>query len=309
MANEVQPVGTGFYWLNDRHIQNLGLERGGQLSPLLSNAGYEKQYRIYDVEQFNATISDRTVRESILRTKRDIGFKRSSCVVHQHIGGRLDVEFWKGTVDFQRGLFDDITVTYLPQQVDVFEEVLEYASESGAPLAVYSPVGISLSRIREMISIVEGHDSVKRVKLKYGKYTTHLGNYLEAIRRLPAADKGIHLTFGYKKCNIEGHKQVSAEFIGAFMGAESFCANFREPRPGRRGFSTSTPVFRSDSLMYEDVANSNLEASYREQGLRNIEGIESEMTVFIARQDPQALREYVLSKPAFRGVLETLGVF
>jgi len=300
-----------FNWLNDKHIEDLGLERGGKLPESLKDAGYEKPFRIRSNEQLKAILEDKDLKERIKKTIRDLKFKKSSCVFHLDMEEDLDLGLWKQTVDFQKEIFSDVTVTYISEQLlRDFRGVLEYAKKTKKHLAVYTPINQDLGYTREVAQIVADNKEVKRLKLKYGKYSSYLRHYTDALRILNKVKKPLHITFGNKKCNISGYERIASEFIGKFLGVTSFCANFREPlKTTHRGYATSTTVFYRTTLQYKDIANSEMNVGYREQRIRNVENVEQELSVYDSMESNKKLVEYIRSKPRFAGVLSNLGVF
>lgn len=300
-------VKNNFVWLNDRNIEDLQLRRNSKLPTKLADCGYEKLFRISDLEKLSLILSDEAVKKSI-QANKSIGFKKTSCFFHL-TGIDISIDVMKQLIDFQAELFDDVTLPFLPNQHAVMTYGLKYAQKKGKPLALGVDMRAGLRTINAAMTWAQNLGLFSRIKLKYTKLkTSTLHLYSAVIELSKKLEIETHVSFGNLRCNLDGNKNVASEFILKYLGVHSFCGNYKERVLGQRGFSTTTRVFNSRTWEYIDVPNSEVDADYREQRVCNLEQVENELIKMIAAIETGKLIDHISQKTVFRRALRTIGL-
>lgn len=288
--------------MNDKHIEDIGLRFSKEIPTNLSNAGYEKVFRIKEPSKILELTKDKDVKKSIQENFK-LGFSKTSCVFHLDSKKKLDWNSMKAMVDFQDGLFDDITLTFLSRQLGDFLSMLEYAKSKNKPLSIYSPFD-EVKHVGEAARLVVMNKDVSRLKIKYRKIDRYANLYSSATQILKH-NKELHVTFGNLRCNIEGAKSVASEFILRKLGISSFCASFQMVKRKGRSWAPTTTVFNPSTLEYEALPSKDKD--FRVERISNVQKVSIEMSLYEESLKSGKETQYLAKKPSFHLVLQRLG--
>jgi len=299
-----------FEWVNDRHLEYLSDLKYSILPDKLKKCGYEKLFRIKDVEQLKKILEDEDLKRDIIKKINKFGFVRSSCCFFFSFDSELDLDLWKKTIDFQNKIFSDITVTCKENEYKRFEEVLAYALEKDKPIQVFIDLEFRTGSIREIVKTVINNEKIEGLKVKYRKFTSgdNLQKYFDLKNLFKETNKKIHLTFANLKCNITGYGEICSEAISIIFGFSSFCPAFKEKIKikGRR-FAPTVTVFFKESLEYKEVTP-DIAKDFRAERIDNIRKVNETITKLENNLKNNTFEEYLETKPKFKSLLAYLKV-
>jgi sulfur carrier protein ThiS len=293
-------------YLNDTHLVDLEIVEQGKLPEYLKECGYEKIFRIASLKQLTTILEDKEQKETIKKLIKKLGFKKSSCVFHREGNFIIPLEIQKQMLDYQAGLFDDITITFLREQPNDTLQCISYVENKNKDVFVYADLSDTSNSITAVSQIVIDNKRICGMKFKSVRFNKNKDKYTLVADLFKNSEKKLHLVLCNKTIKIFKHENVAFEFIASAYGFKSFCEYFQ----GQQRKKSSTPKrfillgFNKDSLCYEKTRG----LGYRAQRLRDVGNVANELEICHLRLASDKLGVYAKTKPIFEDILIRLNV-
>lgn len=293
-------------YINNAHLLLMEREGYADLPSELAGAGYEHTFEFSSLRELRKILDDAELKKDLRRRMAKFSFSRTTCIFKQQESFEVPLEDQRRMVDYQDGLFTDVTVTHLEDQTEQLQELIDYASRKGKDVAVFTDLHYDDELLATAYGTIAGNKGVKRVKLYSLRIVGNVGKYRNVSRAFRETDKMLHLTHCQRTISSEAIKHLSYEHLVAIFGFTSFTQNYSETERQRAPGSRFIPMpFDRGTVCYQPGA---MKTSYRRQKLVDLGNVAAELQVFIAAIRNGEAEQYVRTKPALRAILAELRI-
>jgi len=159
-------------------------------------------------------------------------------------------------IDFQIGIFDEITAQMVKDDVAVFERVYDYARKTEKPISTLVDLALHVTILGALMSILS-QKKPSTTRWKHRKITTYIRKYRFVSENMQELGLEYYLTAMNKRCSIKNFEDVATSIIAqGFFGFKGCCLDYKVPkiRKGRR-FAPHMDVFNDGSYLWDKQIN------------------------------------------------------
>jgi len=299
-------VSEPIVYLNDKYLVGMDIVHNGTLPSYLKNCGYEKTFRIRSLKQLHDILSNAAIlRKDIRERIRQYGFKKTTCSFVMETRLEIPLKEQKEMVDFQVGLFDEVTVTNLDNDPQNTQHCIDYAKSKSDDVALLTDFKFNSNDLEFASTLVKNDKGIHKLKVRYRRLTGSLDKFRMVAQDHLESDKKLHLVLVNKKTSMFGIENIATEFLTRVYGFTSYSQYFREEIMSKKKGKAKRFIllgFVRATLLYEKTRGNSL----RGQQLQDLGSIDAEMRALNQSVVASTFPQYVATKTIFSTILAKL---
>lgn len=191
----------------------------------------------------------------VTKIRKNLKFGRIWCRFDfgkQQVSEQLQKQF----IDSQDGVFDEITVQLVGDDLLVFERILDYARIKEKPISVLADLVLHINTLETLKGIISNKRPAS-TRWKYRKMDTFIRKYRYIAASMQELLIPYYLTACNKRCSIENFKDVAAAIVArGFFGFKGCCLDYKVPKEkGKKGFAINMDSFNKKTYLWDSLPN------------------------------------------------------
>ena len=221
----------------------------------------EIKYFVRTLEELKSFFKEiKFYRDEVKSIKKDLKFDKIWC---RFDFGKSEIseDDLKKLIDFQKDIFDEVSIQKVGRNINIFRNVLDYAySISTQPFSVVVDVKEKSQELMETLNLLENF-TISNLRVVYGKFDTHLNKYTLIELKKNNLQIPLYLVGCNKRCSMKDLKNKNVRNVPVsiiarswIFGFEGCCLDYNPVkfRKNKSGFPTSMDVFNLEKCLWEE---------------------------------------------------------
>jgi len=202
-----------------------------------------------------------TLKERVNKIRSQFGFRKIWLRIYFGKETNIEDDKIKSLIDLQFGIFDEVTVQKVGRNIEQFKKFLEYAiNKYNGKVSVILDAKEREQELLETLNLLDDLTPLN-MRFLYGKFSTHLQNYLLITGKMRVLKLPYYLVACQKRCGIKdtGNKEATNVAISVIaknklFGFSGCCQDYipaEKRNNNHKGFATHTDIFNPNTGIWE----------------------------------------------------------